>query len=122
MSCKLFVGQLAYRVSDQQLYAAFSRLGEVREAKVIMERDDPSRSRGFGFVTMATADAAQRAAREMNGFELEGRPIKVDLKDDAGGGGRGGGYGGGGGNGGARSGGSSVGGDGGYGGSGSASP
>jgi len=50
MSCKLFVGGLNFRTRDDKLYEGFAPFGEVLEAKVVMERDDPNRSRGFGFV------------------------------------------------------------------------
>jgi hypothetical protein len=75
--------------------------GEIVEAVVIMERDDPSRSRGFGFVTYADGDAAQAAVLAMNGEPIDGRPIRCNIagEDGGGGGGRGGGRGGGGGSG-----------------------
>jgi hypothetical protein len=66
MSAKLFVGGLNYRTDDASLHAAFSRFGALQEARVIMERDDPSRSRGFGFVTFHSVEDAQRACEEMH--------------------------------------------------------
>ena len=102
MSKKLFVGGLSWDTTDDGLKQAFDRFGEIAEAKVILDRDT-GRSRGFGFVTFNEADAAQSAVGEMDGSELDGRRIKVDVAQDRGGrggggrGGRGGGGGGGGG-------------------------
>jgi len=74
---KLFVGSLSWDTTDQTLRDAFTRFGEVVEAKVITERDS-GRSRGFGFVTFADDDAGRKAISEMNGAELDGRTIRVD--------------------------------------------
>ena len=92
MSKKLFVGGLSWDTTDDGLKAAFDRFGDISEAKVILDRDT-GRSRGFGFVTFAEADSAQNAIGEMDGTELDGRRIKVDVAQDrgrGGGGGRGG--------------------------------
>ena len=97
MSKKLFVGGLSWGTTDEGLLGAFSRFGEVAEAKVIMDRDT-GRSRGFGFVTFANDENAASAITEMNGTELDGRSIKVNEAEDKGfrpgGGGGGGGRGG----------------------------
>ncbi|MCA9652565.1 MAG: RNA-binding protein [Myxococcales bacterium] len=90
MSNKLFVGGLSWNTDDQGLRSAFERFGEVSEAKVVLDRET-GRSRGFGFVTMAAADGAQTAMREMDGHELDGRSIRVNEANDRGGGGGGGG-------------------------------
>ena len=92
MSNKLFVGGLSWGTTDQGLREAFESFGEISEAKVITDRDT-GRSRGFGFVTFAQADDANKALSEMNGTELDGRTIRVDRasEDRRGGGGRGGG-------------------------------
>lgn len=86
MTSKLFVGSLSWNTTDQSLYSAFSRFGEISEAKVAMERDDPSRSRGFGFVTFNSPDDAQRACQEMSGQDLDGRRVKVEVQNSTGGG------------------------------------
>ena len=99
MSKKLFVGGLSWGTTDDGLRAAFEEFGEVTDAKVITERET-GRSRGFGFVTYGTAEDAQAALNGMNGAELDGRTIRVDLANErsgGGGGGGGGGYRGGGG-------------------------
>ena len=93
MSKKLFVGGLSWNTDDAGLRQAFEAFGEVREARVITDRDT-GRSRGFGFVTFSDAESADRALSEMNGTDLDGRTIRVDLATDrrgGGGGGRGGG-------------------------------
>lgn len=101
MAKKLFVGGLSWGTTDEALHGAFSRFGEIAEAKVINDRDT-GRSRGFGFVTFVNDDSATSAISEMNGAELDGRTIKVNEAEDkgfrtGGGGGRGGPRGGGGG-------------------------
>lgn len=95
MSSKVFVGGLSWDTGDQALAAAFSSIGTVTEAKVILDRDT-GRSRGFGFVTFDNADAAQAAIEQMDGAFLDGRTIRVDRANDKPRGGGGGGGGGGG--------------------------
>ena len=137
MGNKLYVGNLAYSVRDQDLQDAFSQFGAVSSAKVMMDRDT-GRSKGFGFVEMGSDPEAQSAINGMNGQSLGGRAIVVNEArpreerpsgfrspyggggsgGGAGGGGGGGGYGGGGGAGGGRR--EGGGGGGGYGGGGGA--
>ncbi len=98
MSKKLFVGSLSWDTNDEGLRNAFSTHGEVSEAVVISDRDT-GRSRGFGFVTFEDDEAADQAIAALNGSELDGRTIRVDVaqakqRNSGGGGGRGG-YGGG---------------------------
>ena len=129
MGNKLYVGNLAYGVRDEDLQQAFAPFGSVTSAKVMMDRDT-GRSKGFGFVEMGTDAEAQAAINGMNGQALDGRAIVVNEARPreerpggfGGGGGRsggGGGYGGGGGGGyggggGGRSGGGGGGSRGGY--------
>lgn len=77
MGNRLYVGNLPYTVTDDQLKEAFAPHGEVTSASVVMDRAT-GRSRGFGFVEMATAEAAQKATEAMNGALLEGRPLTVN--------------------------------------------
>ncbi len=102
MAKKLFVGGLAWATTDDTLRTAFSKFGEITDAKVVSDRDT-GRSRGFGFVTFESEESSERARAEMNDSTLDGRTIRVDSaedKDRSGGGGGGrGGYGGGGGGG-----------------------
>jgi RNA recognition motif-containing protein len=115
MGKKLYVGNLAYGLSDSDLQRLFEAHGSVVSAQVIMDRDT-GRSKGFGFVEMGTDAEAQAAITAMNGAEVEGRPLTVNEARPKPEGGRGGGGGGGGGRGGY--GGGRGGGGGGYGGGG----
>ena len=98
MSSKLFVGGLAWATTESSLADHFSAFGDVVEAKVITDRDT-GRSRGFGFVSYGDAESATKAMEGLNGSELDGRTIRVDIaterKGGGGGGNRGGGFGGG---------------------------
>lgn len=96
MSMRLYVGNLPWKVRDQDLEALFQGIGEVISARVITDRENPSRSRGFGFVEMES-EAATKAIEQMNGHEMEGRPLRVNEAQERtsrppnGGGGGGGG-------------------------------
>ncbi len=94
MSKKLFVGSLSWDTNDEGLRNAFAPHGEIEEAVVISDRDT-GRSRGFGFVTFEDDEAADKAVAALNGTELDGRTIRVDVaqaKERNRGGGGGGGY------------------------------
>ena len=97
MAKKLFVGSLSWNTTDEGLRTAFAPHGEIAEAVVVTDRDT-GRSRGFGFVTFEDDEAADQAIAALNGTELDGRTIRVDVAQakerNRGGGGRGG-YGGG---------------------------
>ena len=103
MGKKLYVGNLAYGVTDSNLEAMFAAHGTVQSAQVIMDRDT-GRSKGFGFVEMSSDQEAQAALAALNGKEVEGRALTVNeaRAKTEGGGGRGGGRGGYGGGGGRR--------------------
>jgi RNA recognition motif-containing protein len=97
MGKKLYVGNLAYSVSDSDLLRLFEPHGTVQSAQVIMDRDT-GRSKGFGFVEMGSDQEAQAAITALNGTEVEGRALTVNEarpKPEGGGGGGRGGYGGG---------------------------
>lgn len=99
MSSKLFVGGISWNTNDNSLQEAFSKYGEVVEARIIYDRES-GRSRGFGFVTFNTSEDASAAIQALDGQELDGRTIRVNVANDRTrgyGGGGGGGYGGGGG-------------------------
>ena len=101
MATKLYVGNLSFRTSGDELRDLFAQAGTVESASVIEDRET-GRSRGFGFVEMATAEDAAKAIEMFNGKELGGRNLTVNEakpKTDRGGGGGRGGYGGGGGGG-----------------------
>jgi cold-inducible RNA-binding protein len=78
MNKKLYVGGLAYSVTDSQLQALFATHGKVESAKVITDRDS-DRSRGFGFVEMGTQEEAEKAIAALNGTQLEGRSLTVNM-------------------------------------------
>ena len=92
MASKLFVGGLSFSTSSERLREAFAGVGSVESATVVMDRDT-GRSRGFGFVEMATSEEANEAVSRLNGTELDGRQIKVEIAKPAGSGGGGGGRG-----------------------------
>jgi RNA recognition motif-containing protein len=77
MNRKLFVGSLPYQTGDDELRELFSQFGAVESASVIRDRAT-GQSRGFGFVEMASAEDAARAAAQLNNSELNGRRIVVN--------------------------------------------
>lgn len=106
MSKRLYVGNLPFSATDEDLQGIFAEAGTVESAKVITDRES-GRSKGFGFVEMGTNEEAEKAISLFNGGEMEGRAIRVSIAQPpeertGGGGGRGrpgGGFGGGGGGG-----------------------
>ena len=78
MSSKLYVGNLAYSVRDDDLQQKFSEFGGVQSAKVMMDRDS-GRSKGFGFVEMSSPAEAEAAIRGMNGQNVDGRDMVVNV-------------------------------------------
>lgn len=76
MSKKLFVGSLPFSTTSDQLREIFAKAGQVTEANVVMDKMT-GRSRGFGFVEMATEEDAKKAIDTLNGTEVEGRKIFV---------------------------------------------
>lgn len=112
MATKLYVGNLSFQTSSEELQQLFAQAGTVESAAVVEDRDT-GRSRGFGFVEMATKEEAAAAIEQFNGKELNGRNLTVNEarpREDRGG--RGGGGGGRGGFGGGRGGGRGGGGGG----------
>ena len=77
MPSKLYVGNLAYTVSNDDLQQLFSQAGQVQSVAVISDKFS-GQSKGFGFVEMASADEAAKAIRQLNDTELKGRNIKVN--------------------------------------------
>jgi cold-inducible RNA-binding protein len=103
MSTKLYVGNLSFNTSSQDLETMFAEAGTVQSANIVEDRET-GRSRGFGFVEMSSKEEAQAAITALDGKEVDGRSLKVneakprENRNGGGGGGRGG-YGGGGGGG-----------------------
>ena len=109
-SAKLYVGNLSYETSEASIRTAFEAHGEVTSVNLITDRDS-GRPKGFGFVEMGSAEEAQKAKAALDGTDLDGRALKVDVAKEQvaraprsggygggggfGGGSRGGGYGGG---------------------------
>jgi RNA recognition motif-containing protein len=105
MNKKLYVGNLPYSTTEAQIRTLFAEAGEITEISLITDRET-GRPKGFGFVEMATEEAAQEAIKRFNGYTLDNRNLTVNearpreerpgggRRDDRGGGGRGG-YGGG---------------------------
>jgi RNA recognition motif-containing protein len=83
MTQKLFIGGLAFSTSTERLREVFAAVGRVESAAVVTDRET-GRSRGFGFVEMATADEADQAIIQFNGKDLDGRQLRVE-KASAGG-------------------------------------
>jgi RNA recognition motif-containing protein len=76
MVTKLYVGGINYSTTDSGLTEAFSKAGQVVSASIIMDRET-GRSKGFGFVEMATPEEAQAAIKMLNGQEIDGRAVSV---------------------------------------------
>jgi cold-inducible RNA-binding protein len=98
MSNKLFVGNLSFETTENDLQDAFAAFGTVTETNLMMDRST-GRARGFGFVTMSSAEEAQKAIDGLNGKDLGGRALTVNVarpREESSGGGRrqfgGGGY------------------------------
>jgi RNA recognition motif-containing protein len=100
MAKKLYVGNLSYGATQEQLRELFAQAGEVSDVSLVTDRDS-GRPRGFGFVEMATEEGAQEAIKRFNGYTLDNRALTVNearpREDRSGGfgGGSRGGYGGG---------------------------
>ncbi len=77
MSMKLYVGNLAYSTTNDSLRTMFSEFGDVQSAQVVMDRDT-GRSKGFGFVEMASDQASQAAIAGLNGKDVGGRQLTVN--------------------------------------------
>ena len=87
MESKLYVGNLSFNVTEEQLRELFSQAGTIKEVALIMDRDT-RRPKGFGFVEMTTQEEAQKAIEMFNEHELDGRKLTVNMarpKEDRGG-------------------------------------
>ena len=99
MPKRIYVGNLPFSASSQEVEDLFRQYGDVTEVHLVTDRQT-GQPRGFGFVEMPEAEAAERAIQELNNKDFQGRNLKVNEarpRENRGGGGRGGGYGGGGG-------------------------
>lgn len=78
MSTNIYVGNLPFQTNSSDLETLFSPYGEVTSSQVISDRDT-GRSRGFGFVEMASAEAAEKAIEALDGHDYDGRRLKVNI-------------------------------------------
>ncbi len=78
MTKQIYAGNLSYSMSDESLQQLFQQHGQVTSAKIIRDRDT-GRSKGFGFVEMSTDEEAEKAIQSLNGTEVDGRSIRVNL-------------------------------------------
>lgn len=79
MGKKLFVGNLSWDTDEETLKEFFGQAGTVEDVNIIKDREYNNRSKGFGFVTMASEEEAQEAIDQLNGKSLDGREIRVDV-------------------------------------------
>ncbi len=77
MAKKLYVGNLAYSTTQEQIQELFAQAGEITEITLITDRDT-GRPKGFGFVSMATEEGAQEAIKRFNGYQLDSRALTVN--------------------------------------------
>ena len=85
---RIYVGNLSYSTDDDELRAAFEQYGDVKEARVVTDRYNQGKSRGFGFVEMEDSAQGQSAIAGLNGADLSGRTLNVNEarpRDDRGG-------------------------------------
>ena len=78
MSNKLFVGNLSFNTTENDLQDAFAAHGTVTETNLMMDRET-GRPRGFGFITMSSSEEAQKAIEAMNGRDMDGRALTVNV-------------------------------------------
>jgi RNA recognition motif-containing protein len=78
MSNKLFVGNLSFNTTESELNTAFGAHGTITETNLMMDRET-GRPRGFGFITMSSAEEAQKAIEALNGSQLDGRALTVNV-------------------------------------------
>jgi len=81
MSKKLYVGNMSYNTTTEELTELFSKHGAISEVKIIKDQVS-NRSKGFGFVTFEDAESCQNAIQALNGFEFNGRALKVNVAED----------------------------------------
>ncbi len=93
MSSRLYVGNLPFHATEDLIAKTFATSGEVKKVDLMIDRVS-GQSRGFCFVDMGTAEAAQKAIQDLNGQQMDGRALRVDIAEERRGGGGGGGGGG----------------------------
>jgi cold-inducible RNA-binding protein len=81
MNNRLYVGNLAFHTTEDVLNRTFSQCGTVSETKLVLDRES-GRSRGFAFVAMSTDEEAQKAIQELDGADLDGRALRVNIAEE----------------------------------------
>lgn len=81
MSNKIYVGNLSWNTEENELGNVFAQYGEVISARIIIDRNT-NRSKGFGFIEMADSSAAEAAISALNGTELDGRNLRVNVAEN----------------------------------------
>jgi RNA recognition motif-containing protein len=79
---KIFVGNLSWKTTEEDLKKHFEKYGKVISAKIVIDKNDQNKSKGFGFVEMEDAEAAETAIRELNGAPLLDRPLRISLAQE----------------------------------------
>lgn len=74
----IYVGNLSYRMTEEELKATFAPYGAVKSAKIVTDRENNDRSKGFGFVEMESQEDGNRAIEQLNGKEIDGRTLRVN--------------------------------------------
>lgn len=82
MGSNMYVGNISWNASEEDLTTLFGQYGTVKSAKIVTDRDT-NRSKGFGFVEMSSPEEAETAISSVNGTEFQGRTIKVDAAKDS---------------------------------------
>ncbi|KAH8927193.1 RNA binding protein [Atractiella rhizophila] len=78
---KLYVGNLPYNLDHTTLRTLFVQYGAIQDCVIMMEKDTPNKSRGYGFVTFRDQGDAMKACTSLNGFHIDGRALVVDFAD-----------------------------------------
>jgi RNA recognition motif-containing protein len=78
---RVYVGSLPFSATSDSLRDYFEKFGSIESADVVMDRDDPSRSRGFGFVTFMDSATADEAVKNMDGADMDGRSVSISRKN-----------------------------------------
>lgn len=81
MNNRLYVGNLAFHTTEDSVQREFARCGNVTEVKLVLDRES-GRSRGFAFVSMSSDEEANSAIQQMNGADLDGRALKVNIAEE----------------------------------------
>jgi len=79
--CRCYIGNLPYKTTETELRRLFEQYGKVTDVKIVMDRET-DRSKGFGFISFETPEEAQRAIKEMDGYNLDNRALRVNEAEE----------------------------------------